>query len=369
MKPTVDIIPTVSIHPDRLILYNQIIWHPARPCRHEFSTEGLFAMDRARLLGENYDPKVQPIINSDRKSHGKVSIQARRKIEKAIDYLLVISSNKSQLNRISGRSINFKVAFITLTLPSKQIHSDKEIKNKCLNQFITELCKVYKVKNFIWRSERQQNLNVHFHILIDKFIPYQEIRDRWNRIINKLGYVDRYRQEQQNWHSQGFRVRPELLKTWSKEKQFQAYLRGSKNHWNSPNSTDIHSIRKITNIKRYIVKYMTKQNEDKLENSELKELENLEKIETGLTEIYESGRIWACSQNLSKITGARLELDSLVQKEMEQIIEDTEIYRFTDKYFSIYYIDIEKLRQKGLDYLFKKFCEYLIKRFNFNYQL
>jgi len=346
MSSPLVLIPKLTIHPDRICAWSETKWlvphsKKVNPETGEIENEG----------------NIVELLKSDRKSHGVVSFQAKRKVSKAIDYLLLMSNQKAVESRFSGKMFNFKIAFITLTLPSQQIHSDREIKEKCLNSFLLELKKYYHVKNYVWRSERQQNGNVHFHLLVDKFVPWSELRDRWNRIINKLGYVDRYRDNMKEYFKAGFRVRQELLKKWSKQAQFNAYKSGSKTGWNSPNSTDIHSIRKIRNLKLYITKYLTKTVKEHTNDS------------TGKNqEVYEAGRIWGCNQELSNVKGAQIEVDSQISNEMHRLIQVSKCNNFHDPYFDVYYLTVADLVKFDCRLLFKIFCQYLLDTFNYSYQ-
>jgi len=347
MKPQLTIIPCASLHPGQLNIYNEIKWDPGKPSQQK-QIPGM----------EDSGPKYQHLLESDRSAKGKVSAIAKRKILRALKYLLLMANEKTIHNIYTGRMFKFKIAFITLTLPSQQIHDDNQIKSELLNQFLIELRKFYKVKNYIWRAEKQKNGNLHFHIIVDKFIPQQELRDRWNRIINKLGYVDRYREAQKEWHKNGFRVRKELLKTWPKEKQLAAYKRGQKINWNSPNTTDIHSVQKIHNVKQYIAKYLTKEEIEKVKN------------ENPTSEITEQkGRIWSCSSELSNVKGAQMVLDSQITDEIEELIESGEVKLITDKYYSIVFFDMALILKKPNSQLYKLFSKFMIEKFDFNIQI
>lgn len=357
MKPELTIIPKISIHPDRINIYNELHWSPARPSKNDNPLNSEYQFDKDGNIIENHNSKIAHIINSKRKSNGIVSKQAAKKMSKASDYLLLLSGTKKSVNHKSGKVFKFKVAFVTLTLPSAQIHDDKEIINTCLNQFLIEIKKYYHVKNYIWRAEKQKNGNIHFHLLIDKFIPYQELRDRWNRVLSKLGYIQRYRDEQRRWHSNGFRPRPNLYPTWSKAKQLEAYLRGSKIHWSSPNTTDIHSVRNIQNVKAYIQKYMTKtETQFKIKGT------NIE------IPIYQTGRIWGCNRELSKIKGATSEIDSILEEELKLIMSVRESKVFQGDYFTVIYFDINLLKSFPKVQLFKLFSQYLFEKFGYSFQ-
>ena len=380
MKSELVLIPCITIHPDRICSYNSVNWIPHKPPRY------------SSISGEEIKKvKFEHLLKSSRSAKGNVSDIAKRKITRALDYLLLLASNKTVTSRFTGRTFQFKIAFITLTLPSAQIHSDNEIKKQCLNQFLIELTKYYKVHNYIWRAEKQKNGNIHFHIIVDKFIDWSEMRDRWNRIINKLGYVDKYREEMENWHKNGFKVRKEFLKTWSEKKQYEAFSRGVKCQWNSPNSTDIHSVRKIINLKSYIRKYLTKS-----DNSfkSLKSRVRKEYVRKNLTwnintckhknkirritlkyamsqkrKMIQKGRIWGSNQELSKIKGAVTEVDNQIWDELNAVIKHSKCKVFEQPYFSVFFINFADLPKNGGKEIFTLFTQYLLDNFGYSYQL
>jgi hypothetical protein len=319
-----EIIPKASVNPDCITIYNEILW-TRRKTKHE----------RLKNFGD-----------TDKKHHGKVSSHARRKIGKAIEYTLFMANDKVLPDTAHGRSYKFRIAFITLTLPSHQIHTDNEIKDQCLNQLLVELRKRYQVHNYVWRAEKQKNGNIHFHLLVDRFIPWSELRDRWNRIVNKLGYVDRYRDEMRRFHSEGFQVREKLLEQWSYKSQVRAYKAGKANDWASPNSTDIHAVHKVRDIKRYVSKYATKDEE----NGEV------------------TGRMWGCSESLSQIKGGQIEIDSQVFDELNKIVDEGKARVYQGDHFSVIYINIQSVQHIGCRTLFQHFASYMLHTFNYSIQ-
>jgi hypothetical protein len=319
-----DVIPKLSINPDQINLYSEVIWNKSRPKR-----------ERIKNLGD-----------TDKLHHGKVSVHTRRKVGKATEYLLFMANDKYLPNTAHGRNYKFKIAFITLTLPSSQIHSDNEIKDKCLNQMLIEMRRIWKVKNYIWRAEKQKNGNIHFHILVDKFIPWSELRDRWNRITNKLGYVDRYRNQMLQFHSGGFKVRQDLLKSWAYKKQVKAYKAGKANDFTSPNSTDIHSLFRISKVKSYILKYCTKD-------------EKNQEVE---------GRMWGCSESLSHIKGGQAIATSSLKSEIDKLAKMFHEKVYQGDYCTVMHISIFEVYQAGCTELYKLFACYMFEQFNFNVQ-
>jgi hypothetical protein len=224
-------------------------------------------------------------------------------------------------------------------LSSKQIHSDNDIKSYLLNQFLVEARKRWHVQHYLWRAEAQRNGNIHFHIVCDRFIPWSELRDTWNRIQNKLGYVDRYREEMKQFHAGGFNVRLDLLKTWSYKNQVRAYRTGSKNDWNSPNSTDIHSIVRISNLAAYLSKYCTK-------NDEGRPIE---------------GRLWSLSESLSHVNGCVEVLDQELQTEVISIAQRHECYQIDHEYYSIVMVSCYLLAKYHKSRLYTLFSNHVFE--------
>jgi hypothetical protein len=347
MKAELTIIPKIAIHPSKITCYSELNWFPSKPTHNTL-----------QLPLESYESQADRIINSSRTANGLVSKNATRKIKTALDYLLLMASPQTGFIPKSGKKFTFRIAFVTFDLPSQQVHDDNVIKKILWNSMLIELTKFHNVKNYVWRAEKQKNGNIHFHLIIDKFIKYDELRKRWNRICNKLGYVDRYRENQIKFHNGHFKLRKELLGHWSEENQRKAYIFGIKSNWSSPNSTDIHSIKYVSNLKAYVTKYMTK-NEQKKTN------------EPDSTENYshQKGRIWSCNQELSNIKGCQLDVDSEISTEIKRLVELTHCHKFEDTYFSIFEITINDIARLSPNILFSYFSSYLIQKFNFNNQL
>jgi hypothetical protein len=311
---TFDLIPHIVINPTSICSYNEIIFHSPR------SKQGRIFFDYDTPMD-----KPNTFLESTRKNNGSLSYHAVRKLKKAIEYLVTTSTEKKVIEKVYSKKVIFRTAFITLTLPSTQIHSDSEIINKCLNSFLNECRQHYKMKKYVWRAERQKNGNIHFHILIDTFIPWNELRNRWNRIINKLGYVDK----------------------------FQA-----KHNHKTPNSTDIHSTKKVKNIKEYLTKYMTK-SETKCDTIEF---ENISKT-------YQSGRIWGCSHELSNTRGLNLVVDNEISEELKKVLDNSKISCYEGSYFKVWHINYHSFRNYGSNILFKYFSDYLFEKLGFSEQL
>ncbi len=235
---------------------------------------------------------------------GVISKKADKRIKNAIDWLLYFSEPKTFFNRKFKKNYQFRICFVTLTLSAPQIHTDNEIKKEVLNQFLVEFRKKWKVKHYLWRAEPQKNGNIHFHIVCDKFIPWSELRSVWNRCQGKLGYVERFK---------------------------------AKHNHKNPNSTDIHSIKNIKNLSRYLAKYMTK-------NKQEREIE---------------GRMWGLSQSLSQVKSATYKRDAWLMSEVRQIKEAFKKQVVVSDYVTCIYVSVKEWSKIVKGYLYQIFMGYL----------
>ena len=244
-------IPAFSITPNKVVLYSRFVG--ANPGRQADGYENL---------------------RNNENITGELSDNAIRRMRKAVDYMFYLAGTKAikgkevivpsaeNLEAVRGRyyekDIKYRLNFITLTLPAPQVHSDKVIKATLLNHFLTDLHRKFKVDNYIWKAEKQKNGNIHFHILADKYIHSGALQKTWNRILNTLGYIDRYQKSRKEFYKNGFQINRSPYETRSVHQQYQAYKRAKKNDFTDPPSTNIHALRDVRNIKSYITKYLSK---------------------------------------------------------------------------------------------------------------
>jgi len=224
---------------------------------------------------------------------GLFSDKAKSRLKKSLNWLTHIAVPKKIKWKASY--FTFKLTFVTLELPSKQVHEDSEIL-KCLQQFLLECQKKYNLLYYVWKAEKQKNGNVHYHLTMDCFIPWDELRKLWCTIINKLGYVDTYKQNQLEWHKDGFKSHPESywkknkdgsfkldehgkkIAHWSLDKQKRAYAGQMElpesERWMQPNCTDIHSVKGVKNLIAYLAEYFSKTDLTPDEEAEIKMIQD-----------------------------------------------------------------------------------------------
>lgn len=163
--------------------------------------------------------------------------------------------------KVQGTYNYKKLGMITLTLSKEQKDSDNNIKSKLLNHFLISIKRIHPDLNYLWKAEPQRNGNIHFHILIDKYIKKETIQILWNQI-----------QQLYNYHPQ---------------------QKLNNNNKGQP-STRIESIKSKKNSMRYITKYISKN-------------EGERKIK---------GRLWSCNEDLSNLKPYTYIINKDVLKEL-----------------------------------------------------
>lgn len=272
------LIPTLQIRPGYLLLYNII-----EPLPHH-----------------TRDPWQGGLANFKKSLAytGLLSKGSAKNLKRAIENLLVLAEEKESINHKTNTTYKWKINFITLTLPCAQGKwSDREIKKMCLDNFLKSARRRFGLKNYVWRAERQRNGNVHFHIISDTYMDHANLRLSWNHHLESCGYVSKF------FEKHGHR---------------------------NPNSTDVHSTKKVKNLGAYMVKYMCKpahlakcfiaqppfskpERKAKPFNGKIK----FKKLMT-LEEAKINGRLWDCSVNLKQ----KHKCDFVIDTETGEIIEN-----------------------------------------------
>jgi hypothetical protein len=157
---------------------------------------------------------------------GQLTSYSRSRCKRALNLLVAIAEPKEAINFKTGKMFKFNLNFVTLTLSASQgRYSDKEIKKDILDVWLKRARRIFKLRHYVWRAERQINGNIHFHIVTDCYMHFEKLRNSWNECQNRLGFIDQF--EKKHGHR-------------------------------NPNSTDVHSLQKVRNLAAYFIKYMTK---------------------------------------------------------------------------------------------------------------
>ncbi len=173
---------------------------------------------------ENMQPKNRVMPNATVKAYsGKVGINAAKRIKRAVEILALNTTMKTTYSKKQKKQITFWIGFATLTIPSPDVVCHKEAVH-ALQLLLLQLKRTHDIR-YVWKAELQKRGQIHFHLCFDKFIEWRELRERWNNICKKYGWLDTYF--------------------------------ACKGHYNA-NSTDIKSITSAQHISGYIAKYVSK---------------------------------------------------------------------------------------------------------------
>ena len=321
------IIPKVSIRPEKFVFYTSF----EKKHKSEITPKAKFSEDeKNELLAMGIGRIKMPESN---KHKFEVSYKAKQRIKEKISWLYQLAKNQTITTHNGKVLSSFKMNFITLTLPSKQIHPTDEITKICLSGFLNECSNQLGLKNYVWRLEFQKNGNVHYHIATDTYIEYWRAKKIWNRYLEKLGYISNYsaqmskhdfRSYYQKYHKNGEEDHDKLLE------RFKA---GVKSEWKEPNSVDARNVTNSKNIAFYISKYITKDIKHKKDDatSQTEQSSEINPIICERENTQSNLRLWFCSRALSKLDKITIELeyvDELIDnvvnslKDVKQYITD-----------------------------------------------
>lgn len=268
---------------------NSVVFYPSFEL---FSTmRGLTAESQENLL--------------DNRVKGYLSVSSARKVRDMVENW-VNACKAAQIR--SKKKLDFYLCFVTLTLPSDQMHSDRELKRKALNKFLIYAKREFGVKNFIWKAEPQKNGNIHFHIIFDRFCGWERVREIWNAVLSPLGYIDAYREKHGNV---------------------------------DPNSTDVMSLEKdkkgkpIRFIGAYMAKYMSKT--AKSGGTPDRPIYMSKTAKSGGTPDRPiEGRIWGCSDKLKELKCFSDFDDCTTEKFYKSLQEKEDLSVFSGEFFRVF---------------------------------
>lgn len=205
---------------------------------------------------------------------GRLTKSSRKRLTKACEVLNEMSKKRKVYNEVSKRAVYFKLSMITLTISTidKKL-TPKQGNSLLLKHFLRWLTRTKGATGYVWKCEHQSNGQIHYHILTNVFVNYQEIRDKWNHLQQRNGLLDDY---------------------YNKYKHYD------------PNSTDVHAIKNVKNITAYFISYLKAEKNDKATTD---------------------GKIWDCSYNIKKAKHYTCIPDSETVKNIEEGITKGEIER------------------------------------------
>lgn len=213
------------------------------------------------------------------KHNSKLSDKAVKRIKSAINWLVASAKEKKMYHPKTKKNYNFKVNLITLTLPDTAISiKENDFKTKLMHPFLMYMKKFYKLNNYVWKIEFQDNGKLHVHLTSDTYLDKDDIRRVWNNRLRENGYLKDYFEKFNGCTFDEYLKLMSIKDLRTTEQKYKAWLFGTSSKWQHPNTTDVHAVWKVKNLGAYLAKYMSKNEQN--------------------TDIV-NGRIWGCSHELS----------------------------------------------------------------------
>jgi hypothetical protein len=153
-------------------------WKTFEGFNRKLSTNSLQNLIPNRLKNKLIDELSGTVLNNRH-----LNEKQTRQIKSYSNKLCYYSQVRTFMSKKTG-SYKFKVAFITLTCPENTTNS------QAIHAFEHFLDYLRRTANcqYVWKKELgEKNGKLHFHILINNFIPYYLVNWKWKRVLLQEG--------------------------------------------------------------------------------------------------------------------------------------------------------------------------------------
>jgi hypothetical protein len=253
--------------------------------------------------------------------------KSKKSMNNCFDWLRIISNKKIVYSKKENKSFYFELAFITLTLPTIQRHSDDYIKAHLLSPFLKWMQRSWQVNSYIWKAEVQNNGNIHFHITINKFVHWKSIRTKWNRLLSAHGYCKVFQDGSNDKGDAATNIKsvmnPKLISNYVANYCTKKDM--NKTEYNEKKGK---KVRVSTLPCSTLGHYYVKENHYRITCDDGTYVENKRKVE---------GRIWNASYHLNVSAAVLWEIHE-PYKDLMKLFNDSSICQRLDKDFSKVYI-------------------------------
>lgn len=168
-----------------------------------YSGRSIQALLSANIQKERIDEETGEIIKySFGTYNGKLSVGGKKRLSKAIDFLIQVVDHKGPqvvFNKYSGKNQRFKVNFITLTMPPDILMDARSGHKKLLEPFLQWHRRKNGCRSYVWKAELQQNGQLHYHVISDAWVDCKDLQRRWNGLLKRNGLLDGYFSRYGNW--------------------------------------------------------------------------------------------------------------------------------------------------------------------------
>lgn len=102
---------------------------------------------------------------------------------------LWLRSKRTRIDLPSGKHLNHRQGMLTLTLPGVATADHKQVKNLILDPFLTYSRNVLGLLDYVWVAELQERGEIHFHMILNQFLPKDKVREAWLRCCDASGII------------------------------------------------------------------------------------------------------------------------------------------------------------------------------------
>ena len=256
---------------------------------------------------------------------GLMSQKAKTRMRNAVNWLAASAKKKRVWQKRTGKNFYFKLSFITLTIPNNEHEiSDQDFKARVLHPFLVYAAKMWELHNYVWKTEPQDNGNIHAHLTCDIFIHHSKLRKAWNSSLSRAGLTDQFKLD--HGHA-------------------------------SPPSTEIKAVRSVKNLAGYISEYLVKDKKFKSfcsisqsVSAPLQQKSNSDWIQDKHGTWWElkrpiQGNIWYSSSNLSASNKLVYEADSTDNEFWRELLENHNLQYKDGEYYEVYYFSPKEWRK------------------------
>lgn len=277
-------VPCFSLEPNKVVSYNQVFYNSPKI---ENSTGLLSTYHDLKSSMRKYTANKKVVRNHH---NWQLSANAFRTLKRRINWLYYLSKSR-HVRTYSGRDIyNFRISFLTLTLPSQQNEPTISLSKKLINPLLTEIKQRTGMKNYVFKLEFQNNGNAHWHFVSDTYLDYFFVLKIWNRLLKKHGYIKPYKEKMSAMSLSDYVKYRNRFKEVKYNDCVKAYAKGKRDRWEQPNSVDVKSVNSKSAISHYISKYFGKAFDIKTACNENDTPVNSKSL-----------RLWFSSRSLSKM--------------------------------------------------------------------
>lgn len=261
------------------------------------------------VTGRKKTLSKKPTFDGQKTYSGRVTCGVRKRMTKAINILLQTAKGQFKKNPYNGVLQWHKLTFLTLKITHVDNINARDGYNECLSYFLdwftrtAETSRGKGVRLYVCKAELTIAGQLHYHITFPDMIHLQDVKDKWNSILRKAGYLDQYAKVHGHYHA---------------------------------NSTDIHSVNDVENLSAYMVKAFT---------DSLQEAEKMKKRATGkvkhniegeMTKDVQNGegtegKIWSCSELLSAAHYVKFHQSTRHMEILESLERDGRVKWYSDE--------------------------------------